>query len=117
MKFLVDAQLPRRLSLWLGEQGYDAKHTLELPLGNRTPDADLVAIADREDRVLVTKDDDFVQSFFVSGRPRRLLLVATGNITNKDLLSIWQKHMGLIENAFMTAQFVEFSKAEILMHQ
>ncbi len=99
------------------EQGYDAKHTLELLLGNRTPDADIIAIADREDRVLVTKDDDFVQSFFVSGRPRRLLLVATGNITNKDLLAIWQKHMGLIENAFMTAQFVEFSKAEILMHQ
>jgi predicted nuclease of predicted toxin-antitoxin system len=117
MKFLVDAQLPRRLSLWLGEQGYDAKHTLELLLGNRTPDADLIAIADREDRVLVTKDDDFVQSFFVSGRPRRLLLVATGNITNKDLLAIWQKHIGLIENAFMTAQFVEFSKGEILMHQ
>jgi predicted nuclease of predicted toxin-antitoxin system len=117
MKFLVDAQLPRRLSLWLMKPGYDAKHTLDLPLGNRTPDADLIAIADRDDRVLVTKDDDFVQSFFVSGCPRRLLLVATGNITNEDLFSIWQKHMGLVHNAFLAAQFVEFSRAEILIHQ
>lgn len=31
MKFLIDAQLPRRMALWLGETGHDAKHTLDLP--------------------------------------------------------------------------------------
>ena len=30
MKFLVDAQLPRRIALWLCEQGHDALHTLDL---------------------------------------------------------------------------------------
>jgi predicted nuclease of predicted toxin-antitoxin system len=28
MKFLVDAQLPRRLAKWLAGQGCDALHTL-----------------------------------------------------------------------------------------
>jgi predicted nuclease of predicted toxin-antitoxin system len=36
MKFLADAQLPRRLARWLSAQGHDAVHTLELPAGNRT---------------------------------------------------------------------------------
>ena len=38
MKFLVDAQLPRRLVYRLQEAGHEAIHTLDLPLGNRTPD-------------------------------------------------------------------------------
>ena len=36
MKFLVDAQLPRRFVGWLAEAGHDALHTLDLSLGNRT---------------------------------------------------------------------------------
>lgn len=38
MKFLVDAQLPRRLAGRLREAGHEAIHTLDLPLGNRTTD-------------------------------------------------------------------------------
>jgi predicted nuclease of predicted toxin-antitoxin system len=33
MKFLVDAQLPRRLTYRLREAGHDALHTLDLPAG------------------------------------------------------------------------------------
>lgn len=46
MKFLVDAQLPRRMCLWLAAAGHDARHSSELPMANRTPDADLIEIAD-----------------------------------------------------------------------
>jgi predicted nuclease of predicted toxin-antitoxin system len=37
MKFLLDAQLPRRLARFLKETGRDVTHTLELPLRNATP--------------------------------------------------------------------------------
>ncbi len=37
MKFLVDAQLPRRLCIWLRQQGHDAVHTLDLDSGNLNP--------------------------------------------------------------------------------
>lgn len=33
MKFLVDAQLPRRFANWLNDAGHDALHTLEPELG------------------------------------------------------------------------------------
>ena len=31
MKFLIDAQLPRRFCSWLVAAGHDATHTLDLP--------------------------------------------------------------------------------------
>jgi predicted nuclease of predicted toxin-antitoxin system len=59
VRFLVDAQLPRRLSRWLQQRGHDVIHTQELVRGNRTPDPDLLLQANLEKRVLVTKDADF----------------------------------------------------------
>lgn len=43
MKFLVDAQLPKRFANWLNEAGHDALHTLDLPSKNLTPDHEVVA--------------------------------------------------------------------------
>ena len=76
MKFLVDAQLPRRLARQLAAAGHDALHTLDLPDGNRTPDSIITELADREGRVVVSKNADFVVSHTLSAKPYRLLLIA-----------------------------------------
>jgi predicted nuclease of predicted toxin-antitoxin system len=39
MKFLIDAQLPRRFAEWLTDAGHDALHTLDFPLKIRTTDS------------------------------------------------------------------------------
>ena len=106
MKFLVDAQLPRRMARWLNDAGHDAVHTLDLPLGNRTPDAEIIAIAQREQRTVVTKDDDFVRSFLISGEPSSLLLIATGNISNLELESIIHANIPRIESALAANHYV-----------
>ena len=62
MKFLVDAQLPRRLARWLQRMGYDALHTLDLPSGNQTTDTEINACAARDGRIVVTQDADFVNT-------------------------------------------------------
>jgi len=54
MKFLIDAQLPRRLTYRLRDAGHDVLHTLDLPKGNRTTDTEINAISMREERVVVT---------------------------------------------------------------
>jgi hypothetical protein len=69
VKFLVDAQLPRRAVGWLAAAGCDAVHTLDLPNGNRTTDVEIIDTADREQRVVVTKDADFVDSHIPSRCP------------------------------------------------
>jgi predicted nuclease of predicted toxin-antitoxin system len=85
MKILIDAQLPRRMAGWFVAAGCDAIHMLDLPLRNRTPDGDFIEIANLEQRVVATKDAEFVDSHLLFGRPAKLLFVTTGNISNREL--------------------------------
>ena len=110
MRFLVDAQLPRRLAAWLREQGHDAIHTLDLPARTATPDAEVIACAVGELRIVVTKDADFVESFLVSGKPPLLWLISTGNIGNRELESLIHANFAAVVGAFTTARFVELSR-------
>jgi predicted nuclease of predicted toxin-antitoxin system len=116
MKFLVDAQLPRRFCLWLNEAGHDAIHTFDLPLANRTPDAVILEIAEREGRIVVSKDNDFVQSHLLANRPPQLLLVSTGNIANKVLEGLLRANLDAIARAFETARFVEITRESLVIH-
>lgn len=110
MKFLVAAQLPRRMCLWLAGGGHDALRTRDLPFGNRTPDEALISQADAQGRVLVTKDDDFVQSRLVRGRPRLLWLIATGNVDNRALEALVRHALAQVERAFDSGGFVELGR-------
>jgi predicted nuclease of predicted toxin-antitoxin system len=114
MKFLVDAQLPRRLAILLQEAGLDALHTLDLTAGNRTPDASLNQISLAEQRVVVTKDSDFVDSFLLRGEPWKLLLVATGNIRNADLLALFQANLDQIVEGFAVFDFIEINRTNVI---
>ncbi|QPB72176.1 DUF5615 family PIN-like protein [Magnetovirga frankeli] len=53
MKFLIDGQSPRRFVGWLADAGHDALHTLDLPHKNRTPNAEIIALARRDGRIVV----------------------------------------------------------------
>jgi predicted nuclease of predicted toxin-antitoxin system len=117
MKFLVDAQLPRRFCNWLQENGHDAVHTLDLELGNETPDSEIILLADRDGRIVVTKDDDFVQSFLLRNTPQRLLLVASGNIGNTELERLIITALPTIAEAFETAHYIEISKDSLIIHE
>lgn len=116
MKFVVDAQLPRRMALWLREHGHDALHTLDLPDENRTTDAEIVALAVRDSRVVVTKDADFVESFILHHRPEKLLLIATGNITNAEMETLLLPHLDTIASTFQTADFIEVTRFGVMVH-
>ena len=117
MKFLMDAQLPRRLVYRLQEAGHDAIHTLDLPLGNQSPDRVINEISEREKRIVVTKDADFVNSFALHRRPHKLLLVSTGNINNADLEQLFSQSMQQIAAAFEEHDFVELGRTALTIHE
>ena len=116
MKFLVDAQLPRRLVSRLREAGHEAIHTLDLPLGNRTPDSVINDLAIREAYVVVTKDSDFVNSFHLYRRPNKLLLISTGNIRNSELESLFMSNLENMAANFNSFSFVEINRAAVIFH-
>lgn len=100
MKFLVDAQLPKRLARFLEQAGYDTVHTQDLQQGNATPDTEINEISVREKRIVITKDADFVESFLLQEKPYKLLLVATGNIKNADLEKLFQQNLSQLIDLF-----------------
>jgi predicted nuclease of predicted toxin-antitoxin system len=116
MKFLVDAQLPRRLAHLLGGAGFEATHTLDLPLGNRTPDSIINGLSTRDHYIVVSKDEDFVTSFHLQRRPRKLLLVSTGNIKNSELEALFLASLVEIEAGFQTFDFLEINRKTIIFH-
>ena len=116
MKFLVDAQLPRRIAYLLREAGHDTLHTLDLPAGNRTSDAEILTIASSEQRIVVTKDADFVTSFVLARKPEKLLLISTGNVTNRDLEALLLPNIAAIVAAFTSSSFVELNRTALVVH-
>lgn len=114
MRFVVDAQLPRSLCLWLQRQGHEAVHTLDLPEGNSTSDLNIIDFADKQNRVVITKDNDFVNFRIVKGKPEKILLITTGNIRNKALIRIFENNFEVLSSLFTSnAQVVEMDSESI----
>lgn len=116
MKLLIDAQLPRRLVKLFREAGFEAIHTLDLPLGNGTPDSEINALSIREHYVVVTKDADFVNSFHLHRQPYKLLLVSTGNIKNAELETLLLANMVTIAEGFDVFDFIEINLNKVVFH-
>lgn len=116
MKFLVDAQLPRRLSTLLRARGYDGVHTLDLPQGNLTPDAVINDLSVAEERIVVTKDADFVNSLIVRGMPYKLLLISTGNIRNSELEPLFFANLEAIVAGFASHDYIEIDRVALRFH-
>lgn len=110
----MDAHLPFRLVRLLRERGYDALHTSELPRGNATPDKEINALSLREGRVVVTKDGDFTRSLVIQGAPFKLLLIATGNISNQALEKLFLEHLETVCQLLERYRLVELGRHEVV---
>jgi predicted nuclease of predicted toxin-antitoxin system len=117
VNFLVDAQLPLRLAQFLTRAGHDVLHTSELPNGNHSEDREIAQRADADNRVLITKDRDFRDGHLLMRSPRRLLVIATGNVTNDALMSLFQHHLDAITSAFDETHYVELTHDALALGQ
>jgi len=113
MKFLVDAHLPRRLCAALAQHGHDATHTLDLADKNATKDRAINQASFDEQRVVISKDTDFFYSHLLQGRPWKLLLVKTGNLSTRDLCALLERNLPAIENALQTHTLVEIDRLAV----
>jgi predicted nuclease of predicted toxin-antitoxin system len=117
MKFIVDAQLPRRLARFLQGLGYDAIHTLDLPQQNATPDSSINAISIAQERIVITKDADFVDSFLTIQQPYKLLLIATGNIKNAELETLFETYLPQLVDLLSQYSYIEINQNMLIIHQ
>lgn len=85
---------------WLSSCGHDALHTFDL-----------------DGRILVTRDDDFVQSRLVRGRPRLLWLIATGNVDNRRLEAMVRAALPLAQRAIGASSFIELGPDRLTIRE
>ena len=117
MKFLVDAQRPYHLKVWLLAKGFDAIHTIDLPAQNLSSDMDIVQVADVEGRIVISKDSDFLKLHILLKKPARLLMITTGNIINQQLLSLFERNFETILLMFESYEVVEINNSFVTGHR
>jgi predicted nuclease of predicted toxin-antitoxin system len=84
VKFLIDAQLPPALALWLRDDGHEAEHIEDVGL-RTADDAAIWAHALRTGAIIMTKDEDFAaRSAREAGGPG-IVWLRVGNTTNRAL--------------------------------
>lgn len=88
-----------------------------MPNQNYTSDNEILDFADDNNCVVMSKDSDFVDSFYLQNRPKKLLLISTGNIKNSDLKTLLSSHLNKLIALFDEFDFIELTNEQIVIHQ
>ena len=91
MKFYIDAHLPSSLKEVFTELGHEAVHTTDLIEGNKTQDQDIISLAG-DSGIVISKDEDFYQSYLLFGKPPKFVYVKVGNMRLRALKELF-KHI------------------------
>jgi predicted nuclease of predicted toxin-antitoxin system len=117
MKFLIDANLPYKLASLLKAMGQLTVHTDDLPNQERTTDYEIRTFAREGNYIVVTKDSDFLDSHLISNDAAQLLYIATGNISNKQLLLLLERHFIVLMAYFERYNLIELNNSGQIIHE
>ena len=96
MKFLIDANLGRRFSNLVNNSGYDAVFINDvLP---RASDEEILVLAEREKRVIITNDKDFGMLVFKHGKS------SAGVILLRVLAADSEKRFDMVKGVFFKSE-------------
>ena len=100
MNFLVDAQLPPALTVWLIRQGHIAQHIDELGL-RAADDITIWNNALKLGAIIITKDEDFAERTGRTEVGPTIVWLRLGNSTNRALIEWlaprWEDVVELLE--------------------
>ena len=113
MKFIVDAQLPYGLKVFLKDNGYDAIHTDDMPNRERTSDSEIINIAELDNRIIITKDKDFLDSYLLFNKPKKLVIITSGNIKNKEFFFLFKNNFKTVIELLSKHSLIELNSFEI----
>ena len=102
-----------RSCVLLAQAGHDAIHTLDLPTRNLTRNGEINRVSLDEERIVITKGTDFYYSHVLQGRPWKLVLLRTGNISLAELKTLFARHLPAIEQALQSCTLVEVDRQTV----
>ncbi|MCE7059081.1 DUF5615 family PIN-like protein [Dyadobacter sp. CY343] len=115
MNFICDVHISIKLVKYLVAQGHNAMHVNQLPQKWHTTDQQICSFADSQGLIVITKDEDFRNSFFLKRTPRKLIRITLGNVSNDDLIEIFAKNLSTIAKLNIELAFyIELGEAPVI---
>lgn len=106
MKFLCDVHISYKLVAYIQSFNYECIHVNTILDKWFTTDADIAKYADENDMILITKDADFRNSFFIKKTPKKLIKINLGNISNNELEKIVSENLTVMESLDTSNPFI-----------
>jgi predicted nuclease of predicted toxin-antitoxin system len=90
-KFLTDENMPPRAVAWLRQQGFDIFDIKSEGLGG-TKDADILPIAEAQNRVIITQDSDLGNILFQLGlQSAGVIFLRPGHVNSERVIQSLEK--------------------------
>ena len=114
MRFLCDVHISYKVVKHLISLGFKTTHVNEILDKWNTKDIDICSYADSKDLIVITKDSDFRDSFFIKKTPKKLIKINLGNISNQELIRIISENIDSISKLSSKSYFlIEIDKSYI----
>ena len=108
MKFLVDNQLPIALARHMQKRGLDCEHVVEVGLAEAV-DRDICQYATEQERIIISKDEDFLHLAGSRSTKFRFVWVRLGNCRTSELLSAFDQFWPTLEKCLEAGdRIIEF---------
>jgi predicted nuclease of predicted toxin-antitoxin system len=98
VKFIVDNQLPVSLAQYLRKRGFDCQHVLEAGLGD-VLDSEICQYAEVQERIIISKDEDFFYLAKQRAAKIRVIWVRLGNCRTSALLAAFERSWPTVESS------------------
>ncbi len=109
MKFIIDAQLSPHLAKWLTQTFELEAYSVSYLNMISASDIEIFDYAKKENAIVITKDEDFVQLLYRLGSPPKIIWLTFGNTTNERVKNILNKNIQQIIQQLEHADLVEIS--------
>ena len=96
MKVLCDVHISFKLVTFFRSRNIEATHVNTILDSFYSADKAIAAYADHYNMIVITKDVDFRNSYFIKKTPQRLIRICLGNINTTDLIIIFEQQLNFL---------------------
>jgi len=106
MKFLCDVHISYKIVKFLSDSGFHSVHVNRILQGSHTKDSVICNYANKNNYILITKDQDFKNSFHLNKTPNKLIKINLGNTSNQELIEIFKNNLEWIRIVNVNSRFI-----------